>query len=610
MKAPFFLVIFFFQIGCKNPIREIENTTNLNSPISTKYIADTIFYDFGKSFFSKFIIYAKVKSYDSIYIYIGDLLNKNGRIVRSIPSHIPSKIKIYLYPNIIHYDVFENIKINLDRPYEQNYKGYNKNIFPFRYIEIEKSNKSNNIKIFNVFQKAYYNTFHDSLGNFISSDTNLNRIWKLCKHTIKATNFKNTYVDGDRERRPYEGDTYINMLSYLQLDTSYNVTKNTLEYLINNPTWPTEYNLLIPELFYTYTLYTGDKSLIRNYYNLLAKKTLIDLQNKDGVISTLKKSPSISLQYQLGYRNYKNFIKQILNYKQPIFYNLRDMVDWPQKNVYFDKKINQYISISGENDSYNYVQYNTVINAYHYNSLIKMAKICKILKKNNDALYFYKKANLTKMSFNKYFFDSTLNLYVDGFGSKHISLHSNIFPLNFGLVNENIKKYIIPFIKNKGMSCSPYVAQFLLDALFDNNEGNYAMKLISNQSNRSWKYMLDQNANMTFESWNFSINPEMDLSHSWSTAPLNIICRKIWGIEPTEVGYSSFIFKPSFGEIKFSKITIPTKKGIIEGTYNTLGSKKIVTLQFPEQMKGKIIFSNNSKTFNLDLISNRKYILN
>lgn len=39
-------------------------------------------------------------------------------------------------------------------------------------------------------------------------------IWEMCKHTMKATSFGRVFVDGDRERLPYEADAYINMLGW------------------------------------------------------------------------------------------------------------------------------------------------------------------------------------------------------------------------------------------------------------------------------------------------------------------------------------------------------------------------------------------------------------
>lgn len=43
----------------------------------------------------------------------------------------------------------------------------------------------------------------------------LDELYDFCTYSIRATSFAGVYVDGDRERIPYEGDIYINMLGQL-----------------------------------------------------------------------------------------------------------------------------------------------------------------------------------------------------------------------------------------------------------------------------------------------------------------------------------------------------------------------------------------------------------
>ena len=458
-----FCLIFFFS--CHNSSSKFKSETKLISPISFKDYNSTRFYDFGESYFSTIIIKANVKKFDSIYLNFGDLLNKDKRLDTLLPNYTNRSTKIYLYPNKKYYNIIESYNNKLLRPYEVKINEIIDKLTPIRYVEVINFLNNSNIKELNIYQKIYHNKFPDSMSYFNSSDTILNQLWKLCKHTVKATNFTNTYIDGDRERQPYEGDSYINLLSQVQVDTSFTIAKNTLEYLIEHPTWPTEYNLLIPQIFYTYTLYSGDTLFLSKYYNSLKTKSLIDLENKDGIISTNFGKTSIILQWNLGYRNYKNFIKQAINYKQPLFYNLRDMVDWPQSSKLIDSINKRVLLINGENDNYDYKEFNTVINAYYYNSLIIMSKIAKVLKKNQDSELFISKSFKTKKSFNKYFFNNKLKIYIDGLGSKHSSSHANIYPLKFGLVENSSKASVINYIKDKGMTCSPFTAQFLLDAL-------------------------------------------------------------------------------------------------------------------------------------------------
>jgi len=70
--------------------------------------------------------------------------------------------------------------------------------YTIQYCEIE--NCSFELKPENIIQKAYWYYFEDANSTFRSSDTVLNKVWDICKYTIKATSFAGIYIDGDRER--------------------------------------------------------------------------------------------------------------------------------------------------------------------------------------------------------------------------------------------------------------------------------------------------------------------------------------------------------------------------------------------------------------------------
>ncbi|MFC1718507.1 hypothetical protein ACFL6S_32930 [Candidatus Poribacteria bacterium] len=81
-------------------------------------------------------------------------------------------------------------------------------VLPFRYCEIE--NCPCDIDSSMIRQIAVNYPFDDNAAHFESSDDILNAVWEICKYSIKATSFCGVYVDGDRERIPYEADAYIN----------------------------------------------------------------------------------------------------------------------------------------------------------------------------------------------------------------------------------------------------------------------------------------------------------------------------------------------------------------------------------------------------------------
>ncbi len=79
-------------------------------------------------------------------------------------------------------------------------------VMPFRYCEIVGHTAP--IGADDIRQVMVHYPFDDHASPFSSSDETLDAVWDLCKHTIKATSFCGLYVDGDRERLPYEADAY------------------------------------------------------------------------------------------------------------------------------------------------------------------------------------------------------------------------------------------------------------------------------------------------------------------------------------------------------------------------------------------------------------------
>ena len=204
-------------------------------------------------------------------------------------------------------------------------------IMPFRYVEIErdadfpKSEETNrdvdfpksafNLKANDLTQIAYFSYFNDDASSFSSSDSILNQVWEMCKYSIKATSFAGLYIDGDRERIPYEADAYLNQLSHYSVDNEYAMARKTIEYFMEHPTWPTEWQLHVALLFYQDYMYTGNTELIEKYYEPLKYKTLMELEYEDGLIST--HSPKLTGEFmaKLGFADTTQ--------------RVRDIVDWP-----------------------------------------------------------------------------------------------------------------------------------------------------------------------------------------------------------------------------------------------------------------------------------------
>lgn len=394
-------------------------------------------------------------------------------------------------------------------------------VTPFRYAEIEGAPVP--LEKSGIHQLFVHAPFNDDASSFESSEVTLNAVWNLCKHTMKATTAFGIYIDGERERIPYEADAYINELSHYACDLDPRVARYTFEYLLKHPTWPTEWSLHMPMMAADDYLATGNLEMARDNYEALKKKLLMDKAREDGLLRAWA------------------------------------IVDWPnaERDGYNDGKP------SPKDNRQIGPEINTVVNAFYYHALRQMALLARALKKDGDANDFQAKAKQAYDSFNRVFLDSTRGIYVDGEGSTHASLHANMFALAFELVPEAQKNKVADFVQSRGMACSVYGAQYLLEALFAAGREDYAMQLMTAKTKRSWWHMIELGSTMTLEAWDASFKPNLTWNHAWGSAPTNIISRYVLGVRPLEPGYSKILIAPQVDSLKWVKGKVPTAVGSV-----------------------------------------------
>jgi hypothetical protein len=409
-------------------------------------------------------------------------------------------------------------------------------VMPFRYVELANLPQgitAEQISSNGVEQIAVHYPFDDKAAEFSCSDEKLNAIWELSKYSIKATSYARVFVDGDRERKPYEADAFINGLGWYCCTDDLTLPAFSDQYLIHHPTWPTEWIMFSVLCAWNDYLYTGDIDALRQSYPELKPKTLRALERPDGLISTARVPDAVLDAIHLHEK-------------------LRDIVDWP----------------ATERDGCEMKPVNTVVNAFHYRSLVLMAQMAKAVGNDTDESDFRSAAEKTRAAMNRQLIDSKTGIYVDGEGSDHSSLHANMFPLAFGAVPEDRREKIAAFVQSRGMACSVYGAQFLMDSLFDNGRGGDAIALMEAPGNRSWRHMTeDVGTTITLEAWDQIFKPNQDWNHAWGAAPANLIPRKVLGIEPLSPGYAKVLIWPrALGKsspIAWGRGKVPTVKGPI-----------------------------------------------
>lgn len=496
--------------------------------------------DFGKDAFGKLklIIFSEIN--DTIQIRLGETINPDGSINRKPSGTIRyAEYLLTIKPGLHTY----NPQLRADQrntgPFAIKIPDSIGVIMPFRYCEIEGLNEI--LRKNQIIRVAVNYPFDDEAAHFCCSDSLLNQIWDLCKYSVKATSFAGVYVDGDRERIPYEADALINQLCHYAVDREYSLARYSHEYLINKPTWPTEWILQSVLMMWNDYLYTGDIRSARYYYDDIVAKTLMPLQDSTGLLTVKNVSPKVlkDIHFCASRR-------------------LEDIVDWPHSGMLGVGK-----KEAGETDGFVFTDYNAVTNAYFYKSLLIMKSIAADLGNKKDAKMFDSKAKSLKETYHRLLWDENQGVYCDGVTTRHASLHTNFFALSFGLVDKKDINRVLSFIKSRGMACSVYGSQFLLDALYDNGASDYGLELLTAKNERSWYNMLRVGSTITLEAWDNKFKPNQDWNHAWGAAPVNIISRKLMGIEPLAPGWSELKIEPKPGTLNSAEISVPTIRGTI-----------------------------------------------
>ena len=489
------------------------------------------FIDFGKDAFGQLTLRLLSETgKDSVDVCLGEVAEGNHINQRPGGSRRFHKYKIMLSKGIHEYKIsFVKDELNT-RPAAIKMPEYIGEVMPFRYVEL--LNYKAEITVKDIFRETVHHPFSADNSYFRSSSEVLNKIWDLSKYSIKATSFTGIYVDGDRERIPYEADALINQLGHYGTDREYSMARRSVEYLLKYPTWPTEWILQALILSWNDYLYTGDQRSLSANYEILKNRTLLQLTEKNGLISTTT-----------GLQN-EPFARSI-NFKDKI----KDIVDWPVS----------------ETDGFIFCNYNAVVNAFHYKALVLMEQIARALGQKKDAELFSGKHKAFKKLYNEAFLKKETGIYRDGDTTGHSALHTNMFALHFGLVPDQYKEPVMKFIASKGMACSVYGSQFLMEALYDGDDAKTALSLLTDTTgDRNWYNMIRVGSTITLEAWDNKYKPNQDWNHAWGAAPANIIPRRLMGVEPLTPGFETVMIKPQTGDLKFAEALVPTIRGGIQ----------------------------------------------
>ncbi|WEV46543.1 family 78 glycoside hydrolase catalytic domain [Bifidobacterium sp. ESL0690] len=438
-------------------------------------------------------------------------------------------------------------------------------------------------------------------ADFCSSDQTLNDVWRLCAHTIDACN-GNIYADSwTRERAPYEADAWIQQQCHFALDDAPTLARYTVDYLIANRTWPTEWPMYLILAVYDWWMHTGEDSQVQAQYKRL--KTLLPERFWNETFGFIVKDPGESSHTD------------------------GDLVDWPQS----------------ERDGFVFGRVNTVVNALASQVYADMAGMARVVGENDDAELFDTRSKRIRKGINTWLYDESQGAYCDGLidvpqsangksgishclkpessptnipqkmGNEnatenrqgwnsadsaitqtgndaelsqsiralrinHCSLHASAFALAFGQIPEEGLSKVADYLRSRGMACSVYTAAVYLDGLYRAGYGADANALIAApEGRRTWSNMLHAQGGGTMEAWDPGLKPNLTYSHPWAASPVYLLPQGLLGVRPIEPGYRTFLVMPQLGDVQEAEVKVPVRSGTIEIHCRKAGSGIIST---------------------------------
>lgn len=448
-------------------------------------------------------------------------------------------------------------------------------VTPFQFVEIVGLQAK--IDEGKTRQLMVQQSFPQPSTQFETSDSVLQDVWELCRHTLVATSFAGISIDGDRERLPYEADAYIGQLGLFGVHADASLARTSLRHLLKHPTWPTEWSAHLIFMAHHDFMETADLAFLKSIYPRLHEASMVEASYAEGLIGTPPALPDGTPrehiidwppQERAGFpqERRETLLFLQLSLKAAAQQTLALLGHWtgyPLAARTYERE--------AERSRYartRPIAVNAVVNAFHYEGLRQMAELSTALGQDRYADTYRLRSETVRTAYQQAFWDGSKGLVRDGRGLSRYSYHANLFALRFGLVPQGAERGVVQHLMRAGMAGSPYAAQYLLDTLYENDQAQAALQLITAKSERSWWAMMHRvGSTMTTEAWNAAIKPNMDWNHVWSTAPANIIPRRLMGLRPILPGYREFIIDPRLAALAHARIDLPTERGRIRAEY-------------------------------------------
>lgn len=234
----------------------------------------------------------------------------------------------------------------------------------------------------------------------------------------------------------------------------------------------------------------------------------------------------------------KGIIGHFMQYEQEdgLLYQVADkwnLVDWPENlRDDYDFTLSRPIVAEGCHN---------VINALYVGALKTLSQIEEILELPQTYQW-----EQYREAFFETFYNKESGLFTDSEGSSHSAVHSNIYPLYFGFLQEKQIPAVVQMLEKKGLCCGVFVSYFMLRGLAKAGYSDVMYRLLVNETEHGWVNMLREGATTCFEAWGKEQKWNTSLCHPWASAPIPLIIEELAGFHPVIAGEGelSYEWKP------------------------------------------------------------------
>lgn len=389
----------------------------------------------------------------------------------------------------------------------------------FRYAEII---PDKGVKIKEILINIRHYPMEERLCRVSSGEKKLEEIFEICKNAVKLGT-QEGYLDcPTREKGQYLGDALITAHAQVLLTGETDMLLKCIqEFGETEKFCPgllavapgglmqeiVDFSLLYPELVLLYYRFTGDIDVMEKFYGRVENILLYFRQfaREDGLLE------------QAGEK------WNLVDWPE----NLRDGYDFPLSRP-----------VVGEGC-------HNVINALYLGAVKNFIFMAELMGKETE---YKKEFHRLKEAYYRAFFRKEEGIFADSETSSHAALHSNVYPLYFGLARQEDGERILDFIEKKGFACGVMHSYFVLKVLGAYGRYQTMYELLVNEGEHGWVQMLREGATACFEAWGKEQKWNTSLCHPWGSGPIPIIIEEIGGICPAPKEEKGYRFCPHIPE--------------------------------------------------------------